>query len=143
MEPERTDTARLMTTVERALSRYVAGCAAHDKDVNAGIFTDFAVIEYSAGAPGRFVGSDAISSDRCWAGDALAGRPPADLPIWIYPTSDANTVLIQYTVVVDRGAARHSVQDIAVLEMSGDRIARIRDYMLPADMTIQSILASK
>jgi hypothetical protein len=92
------------------------------------VFTDFAVIEYASNIPGRFTGSDAITADRCWAASALTVPFPSESPIWIYPTTDPNDVMIQYTIAIGTGTARHAVPDIAIVEMAGDRIAKIRDY---------------
>jgi hypothetical protein len=117
-----------MIRVERALSSYAAGCAIHDEKAVAEVFTDFAVIEYASNIPGRFTASDAITVDRCWAASALTVPFPSESPIWIYPTTDPNDVMLQYTIVVGTGTSQHAVQDIAIVEMSGNRIAQIRDY---------------
>ena len=47
---------------------------------------------------------------------------------------DPNDVLIQYTGVPGAGTAQHEVQDIALVEMAGDRISQIRDYMTRVDL---------
>jgi hypothetical protein len=97
------------------------------------VFTGFAVIAYASNIPGRFIASDAIAADRCWAGSALTGKFSSESQIWIYPTSDPNDVLVQYTAVVGTGTAQRAVQDIALVEMAGDRIAQIRDYASRVD----------
>jgi hypothetical protein len=122
------DSANLKSRVERALSSYAAGCATRDEKAMAEVFTGFAVIAYASNIPGRFIASDAITADRCWAASALTGTFSSESPIWIYPTTDPNDVMVQYTAVVGTGTAQHAVQDIALVEMAGDRIAQIRDY---------------
>ena len=86
----------------------------------------------------------------CLNGDALAWevlitrykRLIYSVPVKFgFPSSDANDVFIQYTVVIGTGAAQQTVQDIALVEMAGDRIARIRDYMSPIDSAFQLKLA--
>jgi hypothetical protein len=141
MAPGRSTSASLIAHVERALSRYAAGCESHDENAMADVFTSFAVIEYASSVAGFFVSTDAIAAERCWAASALTSTRLKESPILIYPTSDAHDVFIQYTVVIDTGAAQQTVQDIALVEMAGDRIARIRDYMSPIDSAFQLKLA--
>jgi hypothetical protein len=128
------DSTNLISRVERALLSYAAGCATRDEKAMAEVFTGFAVIAYASNIPGRFIASDAIAADRCWAASALTVTFPSESPIWIYPTSDPNDVMVQYTAVVGTGTAQHAVQDIALVEMAGDRIAQIRDYASRDDL---------
>jgi hypothetical protein len=128
------DSADLISRVERALSSYTAACAIHDEKAMAEVFTGFAVIAYSSKIPGQFNASDAIAADRCWAASALTGTFSSESPIWIYPTGDPNDALIQYTAVVGTGTAQRAVQDIALVEMAGHRIAQIRDYASRVDL---------
>jgi hypothetical protein len=128
------DSTNLISRVERALSSYAASCATGDEKAMAEVFTGFAVIAYASDIPGRFIASDAITADRCWAASALTVTFPSESPIWIYPTSDLNDVMVQYTAVVGKGTAQHVVQDIALVEMAGDRIAQIRDYASRDDL---------
>jgi hypothetical protein len=137
MTPDRPSSAPLIANVERALSRYAAGCRTHDETIIADVFTSLAVIEYASSVAGHFVATDAIAAETCWAASALTGTRLQESPIWIYPTSEANDVLIQYTVVIGTGNAQRTVQDIALVEMAGDRIARIRDYLPPVDSPLQ------
>ncbi len=137
MAPDRSTSAPLIANVERALSRYASGCETHDENAIAGVFTSFAVIEYASSVAGLFVSTDAIAAERCWAAIALTSARLKESPILIYPTSDANDVFIQYTVVIGTGTAQKTVQDIALVEMARDRIARIRDYMSPVDSAFQ------
>jgi hypothetical protein len=142
MTPDRATSAPLIANVERALSRYAAGCETHNEDAVADVFTNFAAIEYASGVAGHFTSIDAIPAKRCWA-SALTSTHSNESPIWIYPTSEANDVLIQYTVVIGTGTAQHTVQDMALVEMAGDRIARIRDYAPLLDSTLPLNLADE
>jgi hypothetical protein len=130
--PDQATSAPLIASVERALSRYAAGCEAYDENAIAEVFTSFAVIAYASRVPGRFVATNAITAERCWA-SALTSARLNKSPIWIYPTNEPNYVLIQYAAIIGTGAAQHTVLDVALIEMAGDRIARIWDYALPAD----------
>src|SRR5260370_8135538 len=54
MAPDRPTSAPLIANVERALSRYAAGCGTHDENAVADVFTRFAVIEYPSTFAGLF-----------------------------------------------------------------------------------------
>jgi hypothetical protein len=127
--PDRAASAPLIASVERALLRSDAACASHDDNAVAEVFTDFAIIEYQSSVVGQFVGISANTDEACWATSVLATSRVSGSSIWIYPTSEPNDVIIQYTAVVGSGTAQHTIQDLALVEMTGDRIARIRDYM--------------
>jgi hypothetical protein len=141
--PGRPTSAPLIANVERALSRYAAGCETQDENAIADVFTKFAVIEYASSVAGYFVSTDAIAAETCWAASALTSIRLKGSAIWIYPTSEASDVLIQYTVAIGTGAARHTVQDVALVQMVGDRIARICDYMPSVDSTFQLNLTTE
>jgi hypothetical protein len=143
MAPDRQTSPPLIANVERALSRYGTACGAHDENAVADVFTSFAVIAYASNIPGRFVATNAITAERCWAADALTSSRLNESQIWIYPTSEPNDVFIQYTIVIGTGAAQHTMQDIALVEMAGERIARIRDYTPPNDSRFQLSLAEE
>jgi hypothetical protein len=86
MAPDQATSAPLIASVERALSRYAAGCEAHDENAIAEVFTSFAVIAYASSVPGRFVATNATTAERCWAASALTSA--RESPIWLYPTSE-------------------------------------------------------
>jgi hypothetical protein len=128
---ETVDSAKLITRVERALSRYATGCAAHDEHAIADALTRFAVIEYPTTVVGRFVSVDAIAAEKCWAASALEPGRSHKSQFWIFPTREMNFVFVQYTLIVGTPGAAQSVQALALVELEGDRIARIRDYADP------------
>jgi hypothetical protein len=128
---ETVDSAKLITRVERALSRYATGCAAHDEHAIADAFTRFAVIEYPTTVLGHFVSVDAIAAPKCWAASALEAGRLHTSPFWIFPTREINFVFVQYTLTVGTPGAAQSVQALALVELEGNRIARIRDYADP------------
>jgi hypothetical protein len=126
------DSAELTVRVRQALSRYAAACANHDPEAIAGSLTSFAVIEYATATAGRFTAVDALAADTCWEGPLTPRSPSSDLPYRIYPTSEPNSVLLQYTLSVGSGVGAQSIQDLVLVEIDGGRIARIRDYAASA-----------
>ncbi len=113
----------LVERVERALLQYAQGCAAgHGASSQA--LTDTAVIEYATPAAGRFVATDAAAGGTCWEGATLLNRTD-NLHVWIYPTDFANTVFVQYSTEDGSVAAQ---DHLAMIEMDGSLIARIRDF---------------
>ena len=126
---DRTETAELVRRVERALSVYAFSCARRDEKTMARVFTSSAVVAYASDTPGILIATDVFTADRCWASVALSDAYVGKSPIWIYPTGDPSVVFIQYTVVLGTGAARREVEDLALIEMTGDRISQIRDFM--------------
>lgn len=133
------DPSPSIARVENALSRYATACADHDDDEVANVLTRFAVVEYPAAATGLFVSTDAISAESCWASALVQRNDVAGSPIWIYPTNEVNHVLIQYTVTIVSNGVAQSVLDLALIEMDGDRIARIRDYVNPS-LTLSHVI---
>jgi hypothetical protein len=129
---DNTQAAELVRRVARALSVFAYSCARRDEKTMAGVFTSSAVVAYASDTPGIFIATDAFTADRCWASVALSDAYGGKSPIWIYPTGDPSVVFIQYTVVLGTGAARREVEDLALIEMTGDRISQIRDYMASA-----------
>jgi hypothetical protein len=55
----------------------------------------------------------------------------SDSSFVIYLTSEVNTLLVQYPLAVGSGNEARSIQDLALMEIDGNRIARIRDYAAP------------
>jgi hypothetical protein len=82
MAPDRPTSAPLIANVERALSRYAAGCGTHDENAVADVFTSFAVIEYASSVAGHFIGIDAIAAENCWAAaSALTNTRLSESPV--------------------------------------------------------------
>jgi hypothetical protein len=118
----------LVARVEKALSRYATACIKHDDRALSYVLTGFAIVEYSTAVPGRFVSVDAIAAEKCWAAGLAQRESSSAEPIWIYLTSDSNYVLVQYPVTTMNTGVNRVAQDLALIEMDGDRIARVRDY---------------
>ncbi|MEP7245604.1 MAG: hypothetical protein ABI885_18295 [Gammaproteobacteria bacterium] len=50
--------------------------------------------------------------------------------VWLFPTGDANTVFVKYDVApgLASAAGAHTQSRLAMLEMQGDRIARLHSF---------------
>lgn len=125
------DSADFIARVREALSHYVAACAIHDLPAMSDYLTSFAAIEYSTADAGRFTALDAHAADTCWEGPSVSRGRSSDSPFVIYLTSELHALLVQYPLTVGSGNGARSIQDLALVEIDGNRIARIRDYAAP------------
>jgi hypothetical protein len=117
-----TDAARasadLIARAKRALSGFVAACATGEDESLRKLTTDDIRIEYALDEPGTFLNVDASSGTvGCGALNGPDGRLEN---LWILPTNDTSSVFVQY----DTGEGRR----LALVEMRGDRIARMVSY---------------
>jgi hypothetical protein len=114
-----TDAARasadLIASAKRALTGFVAACATGEDEWLGKLTTDDVRIEYALEEPGTFLSIDASSG--CGALNGPDGRLEN---LWILPTNDTSSVFVQY----DTGEGRR----LALVEMRGDRIARMVSY---------------
>jgi hypothetical protein len=74
---------------------------------------------------------------RCCRAELLARgatllKHAANLHVWIFPTSFANTVFVQYETADGAVWAKEGAEHLAMIEMDGYRIARIRDLSTDA-----------
>jgi hypothetical protein len=127
------DTTAVLGRVEQALLQYAKNCETGDHAAGSQTLTDTAVIEYVTTQPGRFVSVDAAAAQSCWEGATLL-KHAANLHVWIFPTSFRNTVFVQYETADGAVLAKESAEHLAMIEMDGYRMARIRD--LTSDATI-------
>jgi len=128
--------ANLIARVDRALRDYVAACSTADDAAIARIVTSDAVVEYVLEEPGTYLGveADALSAN-CSGNAKQAGAGASFSNLWIFPTSDSNTVFVKYTT--SRGDPEH----LALLEMRGERIFKIRNFNVDA-RTLSTLEAS-
>jgi hypothetical protein len=127
------DTAALLGRVEHALLLYAKNCDTGDHAAASQTLTDTAVIEYLTAQPGRVVSVDAAAAQSCWEG-ATQLQHATNLHVWIFPTSVTNTVFVQYGTAEGAVWTKESAEHLAMIEMDGYRIARIRD--LTTDTTL-------
>jgi hypothetical protein len=112
----------LVQRAESALTQYAQDCATNVSR-GSGSLTETAVIEYATDKAGVFLASDAASLEHCWEG-AQQLTQAVNSHVRLYPTSYLNTVFIQFETEDSTDAAHLC---IAIVEMDGARISRIRD----------------
>jgi hypothetical protein len=134
--PEAAASANLIARADRALRDYVAACSTGDDEGIARIVTRDAMVEYTLEEPGTYLAVEAAALNTNRSGNAKRTRPGAHISnLWIFPTPDSNTVFVHYTTSSDvRSAADHpDSEHLALVEMRGDRIAKIRNSSTDAD----------
>jgi hypothetical protein len=113
----------LIAKTERAITGYVAACAARDAKRLTGLTTDDVRIEFTLDEPGTYL---TLTSDSVLASCAPGISPAGKGRLWVFPTNDPNAVFVQYDLSVD--ASRPATRQLALVEMRGDRIARMRNF---------------
>jgi hypothetical protein len=112
----------LIARTERAVTGYVAACAARDAKRLTGFTTDDVRVEFTLEEPGTYL---TLTSDSLLA-SCVPGVSPGKGRMWIFPTNDANAVLVQYDLSV--GPAETTTRQLALVEMRGAQIARMRNF---------------
>jgi hypothetical protein len=142
--PQAAASANLIVRADRALRDYVAARSTGDDAAISRILTSDAMVEYAIEEPGTYLAVEvaALSANR--SGNAKQTRSGAHISnLWIFPTSDSNTVFIHYTI--DSGvrspAEFPDSEHLALLEMRGDRIVKIRNSSTDAG-TLSTLEAS-
>ena len=141
--PQAATSANLIARADRALRDYVAACSTGNEEAIARILTIDAVVEYALEEPGTYLAVEvaALSANR--SGNAKQTRSGAHISnLWIFPTPDSNTVFVHYTIGSDvRSSAEPDSEHLALLEMRGDRIVKIRNSSADAG-TLSTLEAS-
>jgi len=122
--------ANLIARADRALRAYVAACSTADSEAFARIVTSDAVVEYALEEPGAYLAVEAAALSASRSGHSKERGSGAHISnLWIYPTSDSNVVFVHYTTRSDvRSPAQlPDSERLALLEMRGDRIFKIRN----------------
>ena len=126
--PHAAASENIIARADRALRDYVAACSAGDDAVIARIVTSDAVVEYALEEPGTYLVVEAAALSANPSGNAKqAGAGAYISNLWIFPTSDSNTVFIHYTTGsgVRSPAELPDSEHLALLEMRGDRIFKM------------------
>jgi len=115
--------AELIARVQHAMNGYAAACAERNVDRLAEVTTSDVRMEYALDEPGTWLGADAmLLLDLCGSvGDSRMTN------LWIFPTGHADTVFVQYEAPAT-AADPAAQQQLALVEMRGDRIARIVSF---------------
>jgi hypothetical protein len=133
--PHAAASASLIARADRALRDYVAACSTDDDEAIARIVTSDAVVEYALKEPGTYLAVEAAALTANRSGNAMqAGAAASISNLWIFPTNDSNAVFVQYTTSSDvRSPAQlPDSEHLALLEMRGDRIFRMRNFSADA-----------
>jgi hypothetical protein len=124
--PHAAPSADLLARADRALRDYVTASSNGDSEAFGRLFTNDAVIEYALDEPGTYlaVAAAALSANR--VGNTGPGAHISNLQI--FPTPDSNTVFVHYTTSADVRTPEEvpASEHLALLEMRGDRIFKIR-----------------
>jgi ketosteroid isomerase-like protein len=117
--------AELISRAQTGLEQYLRACSEGDENGVERTLTRDAVVEYALEEPGIYRTIDAtLLIDRCRVNSGNGVEQPVS-NLWIYPTPDENTVFVHYDI--GAGTAYHE-RHLVLLEMRGDRIAKIRDF---------------
>ena len=129
--------AKLISRAERAIRRYMDACESTDARDPWDVVTHDARIEYTLNDPGAYLSLEASS---IFAGCA-SGAGSIGGNLWIYPTGESSTVFVQYDLPftdmqLTTGSKVIPPQQLALIEMRGDRIYRMRNFdTVPAPLT--------
>jgi hypothetical protein len=142
--PQSAASANLIARADRALRDYVAACSTGDDEAIARIVTSDAMVEYALEEPGTYLAVEAAALSANRSGNGKQTGPGAHISnLWIFPTPDSNTVFVHYTIGSD-GRSPAELPDserLALLEMRGDRIVKIRNSRADAG-TLSALEAS-
>lgn len=120
--------AAVISSAGRALHRYLDACEFAEARDPHDIVTNDVRIEYTLGSPGAYLSFDASA---LFAGCAAALASIAQQKVlWIYPTAEKNSLFVQYDTP-DTPTAPTPSQPVALIEMRGDRIQRLRNFGAP------------
>jgi ketosteroid isomerase-like protein len=131
--------AAVISNVDHALRDYLLACSTHDAQAIGHSVTSDAVFEYALEEPGSYVTVDATSLRAHCSSDASTKHSPTDVSnLWIFPTGDSNYVFVRYTTsaAAESGVAEERSQHLALVEMRGDRIAKLRDFTSSANVIL-------
>lgn len=131
--------AALIAKVDHALRDYLLGSAMHDAPAIGRSVTSDAVFEYVLEEPGSYVTVDATSLSTHWSNDANTQPSPTNVSnLWIFPTGDSNSVFVRYTTSTagESAMAEERSEHLALVEMRGDRIAKLRDFTSSANVIL-------
>ena len=121
--------ANLIARANRALRGYVTALSRDDDEAVARILTTDAVVEYALEMPGTYLAVEAAALS---ANSLVGGEQPASgahiSTLWIFPTPDSNVVFVQFTIASDVRSPVSGSEHLAVLEMRGDRIRKLRNF---------------
>ena len=128
----------LIARTERALGGYVAACVSGEGRALNRVTTDDLHIEYTLSEPGTYLTVDGGDASAGCA--AMAGLLSRTSYVWIFPTHSA-AVFVQFDAPPAAGAP--SQRQLALVEMRGDRIARIVNFSAPPPVAPTTLVAAE
>jgi hypothetical protein len=142
--PHAAASANLIARADRAWRDYVAACWSGDDEAIARILTSDAVVEYVLEVPGTYLALEAAALTANRSDNVKQTGSGAHISkLWIFPTNDSNTVFVQYTTSseVRSPSELPDSERLALLEMRGDRIVKVRNFSADAG-TLSTLEAS-
>ena len=126
--------AELLDRAAHALNDYLTACARSDQEGAARAITSDAVIEYPLAGSGMYLTVDATPTGN-YHGHAfplgIAVRHISNL--WVFPTDDADTVFVQFSLTSNEAAITESADHLALVQMRRNHIARMRVFTANPD----------
>jgi hypothetical protein len=117
--------ANVISRADHALRDYLLACSTGDGQAIGRAVTGDAVFEYVLEEPGSYLTIDGTSLRAHCAGEERTGVSPLRISnVRVFPTSDSNAVFVSYTTATAGLASEH----LALIELRGDRIAKLRDF---------------
>jgi hypothetical protein len=113
---------------DRAFADFVVACAARDAKSIARVTTGDAEIEYALEQPGRYLAFDVNATSECWGGASRFASEGTVSELWIYPTAYRSLLFVHFIVKGVNDSSSQRSERIALVKMSGDRIAKIRYF---------------
>jgi hypothetical protein len=129
--PQAAANANLIARADHALRDYSAACSTGDDEALARTLTSDAILEYPLEEPGMYIAVEALAHGANCFGRAEQAASRAHISsLWIFPTNDSNTVFVQYTMSSDVGSPAEvsDSEHLALIEMRGNQIAKMRDF---------------
>ena len=141
--PHAAANASLIARADRALRDYIAAYSTADDEAIARILTSDAVVEYVLEEPGTYLEVEAAALSANRSGNCTQSGAHIS-SLWIFPTNDSNAVFVHYTTSseVRSPAELPDSEHLALLEMRGDRIVKIRNFSTDAG-TVPTLAATR
>jgi hypothetical protein len=128
--------ADVISRADHALRDYVLACSVRDGQAIGQTVTSDAVFEYVLEEPGTYLTIDATSLRAHCVGAERTGESPLNVSnLRIFPTGDPNSVFVSYTTST-AGDSEH----LALIELRGDRIAKLRDFTTTFDESTRGLV---
>lgn len=118
--------------VTEAVEGYVDAISMHDGRSLSKVFTDDALVEFVTDDSGASltVHADSLLDDAVSDFGLTDGRPRVT-NVRVFPTNDSNAVFVQYDIVKADGSSTASRDQLAMVEMRGDKVEKMVNFNAP------------